>query len=1139
MTRRCTIEGCNSRSDKPEHRGVTFHSFPFDSKTRDIWIVNCKIPADKNITKSVAVCSRHFRRADFTAVKGGKYTLKPGSAPTIFPWGKIDHVRNDNETKGSDLKNVANTLGSSESEESKTFETKVEGVKSSKRVKSDDELFSKDNPKKIPKLEAENKSPSTNSNSKIPKKESLNFVPGVVVEAQDFDGVWHMAKVDEVDNIEREVLLKFEGKEGKGYSKRGTEEWIPMNSRRLRPYVDKSNKPEQFFIAGERIMARWSGARKFPATISKVLDNGTYDVVFDDGFVKVVKGAHISKIRQNKTAVASSALSPKTNEQQPEPKISTTPSTKSASSSLSGLGKNSKTNKKFWPLISKESLNLDELNLPHIPEDGEWCCHWVNDQPIGKEGFLMVGDHKKPTVIVDDWRLPSGWIKHMYQRSNVLGKWDVILVSPQGKRFRSKADLKQFIEEQGQIYNPDVYDFSIHRRRAKDINAYVYTKDYKPPPAIPKEAAYANVKPIEGGLPSLLPPPLNSTVLSALTSIENEIQQTGTSPAHQAKSSGTEDSNAGILKLEDGWVYVGGLKVQIIENLFRCPEQNCNKNFRKENHLQIHVKHYHHELAKLLGVCPNMQELALKRTLGEPTEDHLPKNHLPNAQFFAKVHQQEIQAKNQRIQKTSFASNSFTTSQRLNSPTSMTSYQQNINVPILPPEKLTSDPPSTSVLDCASLSPVQISSMTDQNLLHPTGDDLKDIENKISLELSTTASAETSIKSSTVLHTPKTLSLSKNKKNIARKSNRQRTAKKFLNTSLKATVCPLLDSTINQTTTNLSPRFNDFEETRHSFNATPEISKVPSTTLKKTKNLQNLSVNESIDGNSHTTGDFPDQSQSPQYVRENGELIKIVKMRQEEIINCLCSYTEEDGLMIQCELCLCWQHGICNGIEKEKQVPEKYICYICKNPQRGRESMKYIHDQDWLYEGKLPVANYHANSPSEKETFELLKKSHTLTGNLLETKKFLHSLKVKMNVAANKDHPKMYLWAKKWEEDNIAKDKIVNKDSDTKVLDEKNKDKKEDIKLIEKVQPTIPQPEAPIEPVECQYRLLEHIKMQQQKVKERLDSIEQQVSEIEMFDGDQEMDDSKIREMLSLMIKDLTVMNKISKINTVPKTYAY
>lgn len=86
----------------------------------------------------------------------------------------------------------------------------------------------------------------------------------------------------------------------------------------------------------------------------------------------------------------------------------------------------------------------------------------------------------------------------------------------------------------------------------------------------------------------------------------------------------------------------------------------------------------------------------------------------------------------------------------------------------------------------------------------------------------------------------------------------------------------------------------------------------------------------------------------------NGEMVKVEQLRREEIINCTCGYMEEDGLMIQCDLCLCWQHGHCNAIEREKDVPEKYICYICRHPYRQRPSKKYFHDQDWIKEGKLP-----------------------------------------------------------------------------------------------------------------------------------------------------------------------------------------
>lgn len=133
---------------------------------------------------------------------------------------------------------------------------------------------------------------------------------------------------------------------------------------------------------------------------------------------------------------------------------------------------------------------------------------------------------------------------------------------------------------------------------------------------------------------------------------------------------------------------------------------------------------------------------------------------------------------------------------------------------------------------------------------------------------------------------------------------------------------------------------------------------------------------------------------------EGGEVIKIVQMKREEIINCTCGITEEDGLMIQCELCLCWQHAYCNNIQRENQVPEKYICYICQNPARQRSSRKYYHDQDWLKSGTLPTASYHAKDEELlMKRFEKLKKSHDISGGLLELKDYMHTLKVKIKIA--------------------------------------------------------------------------------------------------------------------------------------------
>ena len=43
-------------------------------------------------------------------------------------------------------------------------------------------------------------------------------------------------------------------------------------------------------------------------------------------------------------------------------------------------------------------------------------------------------------------------------------------------------------------------------------------------------------------------------------------------------------------------------------------------------------------------------------------------------------------------------------------------------------------------------------------------------------------------------------------------------------------------------------------------------------------------------------------------------------MSEGEVVHCVCSHTEGDGMMVQCESCLTWQHGQCLGIDQEGQV---------------------------------------------------------------------------------------------------------------------------------------------------------------------------------------------------------------------------
>lgn len=61
------------------------------------------------------------------------------------------------------------------------------------------------------------------------KSEKMEFIPGSMLEARDFNNEWFSAKIVEVDQEDREVLVHFQN-----WSSR-YDEWISMESARLRP----------------------------------------------------------------------------------------------------------------------------------------------------------------------------------------------------------------------------------------------------------------------------------------------------------------------------------------------------------------------------------------------------------------------------------------------------------------------------------------------------------------------------------------------------------------------------------------------------------------------------------------------------------------------------------------------------------------------------------------------------------------------------------------------------------------------------------------------------------------------------------------------------------------------------------------
>ncbi|XP_026726423.1 uncharacterized protein LOC113492901 isoform X3 [Trichoplusia ni] len=809
---------------------------------------------------------------------------------------------------------------------------------------------------------------------------------------------------------------------------------------------------------------------------------------------------------------------------------------------------------------------------------GEWCCRWVNGQPVGTVSEIecevkppndATGKPPLPrrSVQVEDKRLPEGWTKHMVRRSfgHSAGKWDVVLISPDNRRFHTKNEVRTYLDNNPGLnleeYSYALTDFGVHLKLSRRMGWISYTPD---------GTAEGPASPLPAGTLSSTSPLVKRKKLSLRKEAKSKkkpkqekinlprtdvLQMENVVPSPVAASSVDDsstsvDTTVDVPPLEDGYVFVGSLKVQIIDNLLRCPAENCFKNFRNNTLLQMHIKHYHRELKKMMGATPKVLDLAYARTMPVTVEtptrardDKIirvkiprpPKREEPKPEVKEIVHELKVDT--------------------------------TVHSPVREPENI---PPIPKSQDSPKLRQALINKPVKRpKVLLPVRRPDPDpiipdsiieemaFEDKMSMEspsgfasLQGTLDFESAISTHTVT-----------KPVLDKKRKGEKKKKTFA-------FAPKLPVSEEDEWSGI----NSDLETRSSF----PRSETPDKFDTKPLTLQD-------------TVEEPKPPTNQYMYNENGERIKLVRMKREEIINCHCGFREEDGLMVQCELCLCWQHALCHNIQRESEVPEKYTCSICLNPRRGRRSLRFVHSQERMFEGSLAGAR----------PCETLRRSHELAGNLLRLQDALHALRVKYYVATKKDHPKLYLWAEDWEKAEIqyTQEKLNSDYSDLNIVinsvDKENLPVKQaDVKdtlqsedhdqdrymqrdsamgsqallsslmsspgaesldlpistselerLAKSVQEqevqrapiTAPEPEAAIENSVCRERLLKHVQRCQALIDARLESIEAQVAELESQSPSLEDDETaeffpRTKQTIQMLMRDLETMEELGVI---------
>nr|CAD7397119.1 unnamed protein product [Timema poppensis] len=665
------------------------------------------------------------------------------------------------------------------------------------------------------------------------------------------------------------------------------------------------------------------------------------------------------------------------------------------------------------------------------------------------------------SIIIADPRLPSGWAKHTIQRrsGNSAGKWDVFLVGPAGRKFRTRAELRTYFEERKEPFEEALFDFGLGRRKLVKVAANSNTPALKPSSSSKVSRSSGKNKhsssPIENATPQ--EPPLQRRIKTLLPKIrpphsegEKEEKSSADTEGPPPPYTTTVAANSAVKIPDpvDGQVFVGGLKIQMENDAYKCPKEGCGKTFRKENLLQMHLKHYHPEYNKFMGSTPNVADLAYARTIGENLEDLMPKSRFTFTTVTPFATEKSARIENTRKSRTLSPSDAFNSDKKKDKNPVIATTKKLLKGE--QEEKPQIHEPGTEPAQCKPVEGVgeemslPSETTTSNTPLADVKEERKEPDNISKLPLST---SEQTTEMTTTDRPAEDCEDDHidvvDDKDVQQPDSPQSSTcvSKVLRSVRKRQLSgpsPSPDATFKKRKLDLLDEGDGTEEGSCSldgskFSSTIRINK------KKLPMIHLEKLNVTTDSNGHIIHILPSSHGTSDGLTQHSGSWETHLLLHVQF------FTGEGGFgadywpisafgLASCDLCLCWQHGICNNIEKEGDVPEKYTCSICLNPYRERASKKYLHDQDWLKEGKLPSLSFHTKNPSDVNHRErLLKRSHDVTGMLLQVQHVAQGLRVKLNIAEKPDHPKLYLWAKSWEK--ASKLEGLKTENDIKVED--------------------------------------------------------------------------------------------------------
>uniref|UniRef100_A0A8C1ALN7 PHD finger protein 20, b n=2 Tax=Cyprinus carpio TaxID=7962 RepID=A0A8C1ALN7_CYPCA len=129
-----------------------------------------------------------------------------------------------------------------------------------------------------------------------------------------------------------------------------------------------------------------------------------------------------------------------------------------------------------------------------------------------------------------------------------------------------------------------------------------------------------------------------------------------------------------------------------------------------------------------------------------------------------------------------------------------------------------------------------------------------------------------------------------------------------------------------------------------------------------------------------------------------------------EIVRCICEAQEENDFMIQCDECLCWQHGTCMGLYEDSHIITFNLMFVCLD---FRQSQRYWYDKDWLSSGHMYGLSFLEENYSHQNSKKVVA-AHQLLGDVHRVFEVLNGLQLKMSILQTQAHPDLKFWRQPW-----------------------------------------------------------------------------------------------------------------------------